>query len=123
MPIRVRHTFDRTAVTALCVVGVLALGTAACSGPSTSHPPSETARAGAESSVSSTSAPDEKLPPVPSPYDALEPEARLLLDTPFTGDFDEMVKRRVIRAGVVYNRTQYFVDKGVQRGISYESIR
>ncbi len=45
-----------------------------------------------------------------------------LLDRTFTGDFDEMVKRRLIRAGVVYNRTQYFIDRGVQRGISYESI-
>ena len=46
-----------------------------------------------------------------------------ILDKPFTGDLDEMVKRRLIRAGVVYNRTQYFIDKGVQRGISYESIK
>ena len=34
-----------------------------------------------------------------------------------------MVKRRVIRAGVVYNRTHYFIDTGVQRGMSYESLR
>jgi hypothetical protein len=33
-----------------------------------------------------------------------------------------MVQRRLIRAGVVFNRTQYFIDKGVQRGISYESL-
>jgi membrane-bound lytic murein transglycosylase MltF len=59
----------------------------------------------------------------PSPLDVLPAEARTLLDVPFTGDFDEMVKRRLIRAGVVYNRTQYFIDRGVQRGISYESIR
>ena len=45
-----------------------------------------------------------------------------MLDKDFVGDFDEMVKRRLIRAGVVYNRTQYFIDRGVQRGISYESI-
>ena len=66
---------------------------------------------------------DEPLPPETSPYDALPENARVILDRPFTGDFDEMVKRRVIRAGVVYNRTQYFIDSGVQRGISYESIR
>jgi membrane-bound lytic murein transglycosylase MltF len=65
---------------------------------------------------------DEPLPSVPSPYDALSPESRRLLDEPFTGDFDEMVKRRLIRAGVVFNRTQYFIDRGVQRGISYEAI-
>jgi len=39
---------------------------------------------------------------------------------PFTGDFDEMIKRRLVRVGVIYSRTFYFVDKGVQRGIAYE---
>ena len=63
------------------------------------------------------------MPAVPSPFDALPPEARAVLEKPFTGDFDEMVKRRLIRAGVVFNRTQYFIDKGVQRGISYESLQ
>ena len=42
---------------------------------------------------------------------------------PFTGDFDEMVKRRVIRVGVTFNRTHYFIDKGQQRGLAYESIK
>jgi len=82
---------------------------------------------GAVSSVASTGTAtpvdDEPLPPAASPYDALPSEARALLDKPFTGDLDEMVKRRLIRAGVVYNRTQYFIDHGVQRGISYESLR
>jgi hypothetical protein len=31
-----------------------------------------------------------------------------------------MVKRRLIRLGVTYNRTNYFVDNGVQRGATYE---
>jgi len=39
---------------------------------------------------------------------------------PFTGDFNEMLERRVVRVGVVFNRTFYFVDKGVQRGLAYE---
>ena len=39
---------------------------------------------------------------------------------PFTGDFDEMIKRRLIRIGVTFNRTFYFVDKGVQRGVAYK---
>jgi membrane-bound lytic murein transglycosylase MltF len=65
---------------------------------------------------------DKPLPEVPSPYDALPQEARNLLDKTYTDDLDAMVKRRLIRAGVVFNRTQYFIDKGVQRGISYESI-
>ena len=66
--------------------------------------------------------PDE-LPPAVSPYDALPEEVRGALDKPFTGDFEEMVSRRLIRAGVVFNRTQYFIDRGVQRGMVYESLR
>ncbi|HUL72496.1 MAG TPA: transporter substrate-binding domain-containing protein [Vicinamibacterales bacterium] len=41
----------------------------------------------------------------------------------WTGDLEEMVKRRVIRAGVVYSRTHYFIDQGTQRGIAYESLK
>ena len=40
--------------------------------------------------------------------------------SPFTGDLDEMVKRRMVRVGVTFNRTFYFVDKGTQRGVVYD---
>jgi membrane-bound lytic murein transglycosylase MltF len=36
------------------------------------------------------------------------------------GDFDGMKKRRIIRALVPYSKTFYYVEKGRQRGISYE---
>ena len=39
---------------------------------------------------------------------------------PFTGDLDEMVRQRVVRIGVTFNRTFYFVDKGVPSGVAYE---
>jgi membrane-bound lytic murein transglycosylase MltF len=87
--------------------------------PSTGSPPSSPA-SGAPSA--SAAAPDEPLPDVGSPYDALPEGARGLLDQPFTGDLDEMVKRRVIRAGVTFNRTHYFIDRGQQRGVAYESL-
>jgi membrane-bound lytic murein transglycosylase MltF len=66
---------------------------------------------------------DDPIPDVPSPYDALPEGTRTILDKPFTGDFDEMVERRLIRAGVVFNRTQYFIENGVQKGSVYESIK
>jgi membrane-bound lytic murein transglycosylase MltF len=66
---------------------------------------------------------DPPLEPVGSPYDALPEGMAASLDAPFTGDFDAMVKRRVIRVGTVYNRTHYFVDKGVQRGLAYEAFQ
>ena len=34
-----------------------------------------------------------------------------------------MVKRRAIRVGVTFNRTHYFVDRGQERGITYESLK
>ena len=119
------------------VIGVLlvaAIGCASPQPPATSSPsgtgPARPATVATPDSrgdaqvpaPSAKAADDEPLPSVPSPYDALTEETRRLLDQPFTGDFDEMVKRRLIRAGVVYNRTQYFIDRGVQRGISYEAL-
>ena len=75
-------------------------------------------------------APPAPAPPPEDPKDALPPppesplpeELRGLVDKPFTGDFDEMVSHRLIRAGVPFNRTFYFVDKGAPRGISYEYL-
>ena len=41
----------------------------------------------------------------------------------WTGDLDGMLKRRTIRVVVSYSKTQYYVLKGVQFGISYEGGR
>lgn len=39
------------------------------------------------------------------------------------GDYDDMVKRRVIRVLVTYSKTFYFMDGGEQKGLSYEMIQ
>src|SRR5262245_36062835 len=41
----------------------------------------------------------------------------------WTGDLDGMIKRRIIRVLVPYSKTYYFVDRAVQRGISYDVTR
>jgi membrane-bound lytic murein transglycosylase MltF len=41
----------------------------------------------------------------------------------WTGDLDGMIKRRTIRVLVPYSKTYYFVDRAVQRGISYDVTR
>jgi len=41
----------------------------------------------------------------------------------WTGDFDEMVQRRLIRVLTTYSKTNYFVDKGTQRGAVYEAFQ
>src|SRR5687767_2220215 len=71
----------------------------------------------------------QKAPPIeeaeaPLPPSELESQlpgsVREAVLKPFTGDLNELVARRVVRIGVTFNRTFYFVDKGVQRGIAYE---
>jgi membrane-bound lytic murein transglycosylase MltF len=41
----------------------------------------------------------------------------------WTGDLDGMIKRRMIRVLVPYSKTFYFVDRGNQRGLTYEAFR
>ena len=41
----------------------------------------------------------------------------------WTGDFDQMLERRIIRVLVPYSRTLYFTDKGHERGITAENVR
>jgi membrane-bound lytic murein transglycosylase MltF len=49
--------------------------------------------------------------------------AQRIQDQIFKGDLDGMRERRVLRVGVAYNRTHYFIDQGVQRGLTYESFK
>ena len=81
----------------------------------------EPSPAGTPAAASSADA--EPIPPTPSPYDALPDEVRQVFEKPFTGDFDEMIKRRAIRVGVTFNRTHYFIDKGQERGLTYEALK
>jgi membrane-bound lytic murein transglycosylase MltF len=42
---------------------------------------------------------------------------------PWTGDFDQMLERRVVRILVPYSRTLYYLDKGRERGVTAEIAR
>lgn len=101
------------------IASALAFATARCSSAPDTPLPVEAPPAAVTTAADRA---DESLPPVASPFDTLPPAVRDRIGASFTGDFDQMVERRVIRAGVVFNRTQYFIDKGVQRGLSYEAI-
>ena len=70
--------------------------------------------------------------PKPAPQIATQPQgvpvtsgqapggSQALGGTSWTGDFDVMVKHRVVRILTPYSRTQYFIDKGVPRGLVYD---
>jgi len=55
--------------------------------------------------------------------ETLADEALLKLDRKWTGDFDGMVERHVIRALVPYSKTFYFLDKADQKGATYEVLK
>ena len=82
-----------------------------------------TACAGQPKDAAPASTADAPIPDTASPYDALPEGVRSLVDKPFTGDLDEMIKRRLIRVAVTFNRTHYFIDRGQERGITYEALK
>jgi membrane-bound lytic murein transglycosylase MltF len=56
--------------------------------------------------------------------DSRDKPRQLVLETkPWTGDFDQMLERRVIRFLAPYSRTLFFNDKGHERGITAELAR
>jgi ABC-type amino acid transport substrate-binding protein len=103
---------SRTAAAALLLLGVVSAGAGCRRGA-----PAPASESNATSK--SADAAEEPLPP--SRLDTeLDPGIRSYVAEAFTGDLDQMVKRRLVRIGVPFNRTFYFVDRGVQRGIAYE---
>ena len=44
------------------------------------------------------------------------------LSRPLFGDLDDMLARRTIRVLTTYNKTGYFINKGVQRGVTYDAF-
>jgi membrane-bound lytic murein transglycosylase MltF len=107
-------------LTTRTLVALVALITAACSGQNSATPPPAQPAPAAQPAAS---ADDTPLPETQSPYEALPENARLVMDKPFTGDFDEMIKRRLIRFGVTFNRTHYFIDAGQERGLTSEYLK
>jgi membrane-bound lytic murein transglycosylase MltF len=84
----------------------------ACGGNKSAAPAGQTSAKPAE---------EAETPLPPSELEsALPPGVPERIQQPFKGDLDEMVKRRIVRIGVTFNRTFYFVDKGVPRGVAYD---
>ncbi len=52
-----------------------------------------------------------------------KPRQLSLQNEPWTGDFDQMLERRIIRVLAPYSRTLYYVDKARERGITAELAR
>jgi membrane-bound lytic murein transglycosylase MltF len=46
-----------------------------------------------------------------------------IANKPWTGDFDKLLARKMIRVLVPYSRTLYFTDKGHEKGITADNVR
>jgi membrane-bound lytic murein transglycosylase MltF len=105
---------------------VLACGAAMTAACGTSEPPSPASKAQPTEAATPAATPaaagtDAETPLPPSQVEAsLPPMVRDAMMKPFKGDLDAMVARRLVRVGVTFNRTYYYVDKGAQRGVSYD---
>jgi membrane-bound lytic murein transglycosylase MltF len=62
-----------------------------------------------------------------APAQAPQPDRKIrhlsTQNKPWTGDFDRMLERRMIRVLVPYSRTLFFVDKGRERGVTADHVR
>ena len=79
-----------------------ALALSACDSPA----PSKEAATKAEPKAAAPAAPPAPVVPAGVPV--------------WTGDYPSLAERRVVRMLVVYSKTFYFIDKGQQRGITYD---
>ncbi|MCJ7754637.1 MAG: lytic transglycosylase F [Thermoanaerobaculales bacterium] len=93
----------------LSLVLVLSLYMLACSGGDEAAPAGNQAAPDAASELQSVA--------------AVPPELVAELLEPFHGDFAAMVENRRIRVLVTYNKTNFFLDEGTQRGITAEFLR
>ncbi len=98
------------------LIGVLAL-TASCNRQETAAPPST--RAGGTARTQATA----ESPQESAAEDAPSDDAIAKVLEPWHGDLDEIVKRGFVRVLVTFSKTNYFLDKATQRGVSYEAGR
>src|SRR5215471_10042200 len=52
-----------------------------------------------------------------------QPRKLAIANKVWTGDFDKLLERRMIRVFAPYSRSLYFNDKGRERGIAVELVR
>lgn len=103
------------------VLRAAALGLAVFTWGCRRTPPVASASPAATVVAQATPSPEETLEPAPEATPLPTGIAPIL--QPFKGDFDGMVKRRVIRVLTVQNPILYFVDRGREVGITYEAVK
>jgi membrane-bound lytic murein transglycosylase MltF len=101
-------------------IALLVLTGACTKGPSEGAPqevPSTPAPAAAQADTTSGTAEVPDGPPDPQQV------VRAKVMQPWKGDLEGMIERRLIRVLTTYSKTGFFIDKGAQFGLVYDSFR
>ena len=61
--------------------------------------------------------------PTPAPTPRTKPKQLQIANKPWTGDFDRLLQRRMIRVYAPFSRSLYYNDKGRERGLAVELVR
>ena len=103
---------------------LLILALVACDETATSEPTAIDISSESEPAIVSVSS---EIPEKSQPRLTLEQIHQELdipvLSRPWTGDFDGMVERRVIRVLTVYGLGRYYIDNGQEKGMTYELFK
>lgn len=86
-----------------------------------SEPPA--AAPGADASTPSTPAGQASDPAPETALDLPDEGLAAVALAPWKGDLDGMIERRVIRVLTTYSKTQFFIDKGTQRGLVPDAFK
>lgn len=77
--------------------------------------------------LASTAMAQHPVSPAAAPHGAAGNVAKTrqltIANKPWTGDFDGMLERRLVRVYLPYSRSLYFVDKGRERGLAIDLVR
>lgn len=102
---------NRSVMTFALFLAAISLASAGC------HSKPSTSTSAAENVASTSAPPNEQAKSQDVNQDLPLPRER------WTGDFDGMLKRRRIRALVVYSRSAFFYDNGQPEGTAYEALQ
>jgi len=58
-----------------------------------------------------------------APDEAPKPRKLAIANKVWTGDFDKLLERRMLRVYAPFSRSLYFSDKGKERGLAVELVR
>src|SRR5262245_664210 len=113
----------------VCALATLASG---CGQQSSPAPATETAASAPAQSAPASPAAAPAASPGDEPDSAASPAEEAVrqgglppgvVAQKWTGDLDGMIERRVIRVLTTYSKTNYFVDRGTQRGLVYDAFQ